>query len=366
MKIAVLVFGAIDYSVAFSKALSKYCDVQFYCSKYLIEKKDSSILDVLGSTANMCIYDDYRIRDFRNIFIYYKLSKEIWDSCFDIIHFQTGAYPWFLMHRKLWRRIPLIFTVHDPYQHPDLPFITSVYEDIMQRICVMYSKKIILHGEILKKQFLERYPKKRTEDVVVLPHGDFSIYKYWTKKSVVSTHGATKDVLFFGNITPYKGLEYLLKAEQLMRDKTSNYRIVVAGKGITSTHRRYISNLSKFKLVDEFILNEDIPKYFENASLVVLPYTSATQSGIIPIAYAFGKPVVATNVGAIPEVVENGKTGLLVEPRDERALADAIIDLLSDETLLKNMGENALNFAKRNLSWDSIAKKTMEIYRDVI
>ena len=366
MKIAIFAFGAVDYSVALADALSKYCQVHFYCTKYFSKDNTPSILDVLNNNVRIRYFDNYRIRSFRNLFSYYKLSKEIRDGNFDILHFQTGAFPWFLIFRNIWRSIPLVSTVHDPYQHPGLPLMTKIYEDIMQKFCVKFSKKIIVHGDMLKKRFLKRYPEKNFKDVKILPHGDFSIYKNWEVPNCNSHNGNVKTILFFGNITPYKGLEYLIKAEPLISEIIKDYKIVIAGRGLTANHKKYISDFSKFQLVDTFIPNEDVPKYFADASIVVLPYISASQSGIIHLAYTFGKPVIATNVGALPEIVNNGKTGLLVEPRNESVLADAVIRLLSDNDLLGNMSKNVTSYCENNLSWNTIAKKTVNLYENVL
>ena len=81
--------------------------------------------------------------------------------------------------------------------------------------------------------------------------------------------------------------------------------------------------------------------FFERASVVVLPYIEASQSGIIPIAYSFKKPVIVTNVGSIPEVVENGITGYIVPPKNPELLADSIIKILEDNLTRQQMGENA-------------------------
>ena len=105
---------------------------------------------------------------------------------------------------------------------------------------------------------------------------------------------------------------------------------------------------------------------FQKASVVVLPYTDASQSGVIPLAYAFKKPVIATNVGSLPEVVDHGMTGYLVPPGNVKKLEEAIIDLLKDEDKLKRMGQNAFKKAKEELSWDKIAHKTVDVYREVI
>ena len=100
--------------------------------------------------------------------------------------------------------------------------------------------------------------------------------------------------------------------------------------------------------------------------MVVLPYVEATQSAVIPIAYVFGKPVVVTNVGALSEVVEQGKTGFIVPPKDEKLLAEAVIKLLKNDKLRKEMGKNAYKFAMTELSLDKIANMTIEVYKKAI
>ena len=370
MKICMMAFGVFDYSVALINALSEYCPIDFYYSKYHIQKRDSSILDLLRHKHNVNLigYGRYRIRDIRNIPLYYRLCKDIKKRRYDVVHFQEYGTPWIALVWRICRQYPLVMTVHDPYQHPGLPFTQNIYQGVMQKICIGKADKIIVHGVILKKQFLERYSEKKNEDVIVLPHGDFSIMKYWHEdKNSNMEPNSEKNILFFGTIRPNKGLEYLIKAESLVRKTMSDYRIVIAGKcNDFSRYKKYIKKGARISVVNEYIPNEDVPKYFKDASVVILPYISATQTGIIPLAYSFGKPVIATNVGAIPEVVEDGKTGLLIEPRDEKALANAIVKLISDDDLLKEMGKNALQYCEKNLSWDSIAKKTMKIYSDLI
>jgi glycosyltransferase involved in cell wall biosynthesis len=98
----------------------------------------------------------------------------------------------------------------------------------------------------------------------------------------------------------------------------------------------------------------------------VLPYTEASQSAVIPLAYAFGKPVVAAAVGSIPEVVDHGQDGLLVPPRDSDALAEAVIGLLKDPETRRRMGQSALKKTRNELSWPVIARKTVEVYQAAI
>jgi glycosyltransferase involved in cell wall biosynthesis len=97
-----------------------------------------------------------------------------------------------------------------------------------------------------------------------------------------------------------------------------------------------------------------------------LPYIEASQSGVIPTAYGFKKPVVVTSAGSIPEIVDDGITGFIVPPKDVNALAEAIIKLLKDRELRRKMGENAYKKLKKDLSWDNIAEKTIQVYKETI
>jgi len=96
-----------------------------------------------------------------------------------------------------------------------------------------------------------------------------------------------------------------------------------------------------------------------------LPYIEGTQTGIIPIAYAFRKPVVVTNVGSIPEVVDEDITGYVVPPKDPNSLANAIVKILNNDPMRKQMGENAYEKMKKELSWDLVAEETSKAYNKV-
>jgi len=109
-----------------------------------------------------------------------------------------------------------------------------------------------------------------------------------------------------------------------------------------------------------------VAELFEKASVVVLPYIAGTQNSIILIAGAFKKPVVATDVGNFSEMVENGKTGFIIPPKDVNALAQAIIRLLPNDELRREMGENACRMVRENFSWGDIAQKTLEVYKEAI
>jgi glycosyltransferase involved in cell wall biosynthesis len=136
-------------------------------------------------------------------------------------------------------------------------------------------------------------------------------------------------LLFFGLIRRYKGLSHLLEALPLVLRKL-DCTLLVVGE-FYERKRVYVKRIdelgiaSKVRIIDRFVPDREVGLYFSAADLVVLPYESATQSAVIQIAFDFARPVLATRVGGLPEAVRDGETGMLVEPRNPTALADAII-----------------------------------------
>jgi hypothetical protein len=123
---------------------------------------------------------------------------------------------------------------------------------------------------------------------------------------------------------------------------------------------------SRFTVLNGFIPNAQRAELFARAAVVVLPYVEASQSGVVPVAYAAGKPVVATSVGGLPEVVEDGRTGLLVPPGDHRALADAIACLLEDPAARDDMGSAGRRKLEREWSPQVVAEQTLHVYEKAL
>ena len=134
-------------------------------------------------------------------------------------------------------------------------------------------------------------------------------------------------ILYFGLIRPYKGVEVLLDAVDKLGD-VEGLKVLIVGE-IYSNRQEITSKIAKLPretvmLVDKYVHNEDVATWFRAADIVALPYISATQSGVVPIAYRCKRPVIVTNVGGLPDVVDAGKTGYLVEPSDPETLAEAV------------------------------------------
>jgi len=223
--------------------------------------------------------------------------------------------------------------------------------------------RIIVHGNKLKNIFLEQY-NRCSEDFIVIPHG--SLFSY-TKNIDNNIKVEPNTVLFFGRIERYKGLEYLIKAEPLISSVVPDFKVIVAGTGRElERHQAYLSAHPKFELHDRFIPNHEVHRFFERASLVVLPYIEASQSGIAAMAFAFGKPVVVTDVGSLSEMVEHNVTGIVVPPRDERALSRGIIDLLADSNKRTLFSGNVRHASQTNFGWNHIARLTEKVYMQAL
>lgn len=172
-----------------------------------------------------------------------------------------------------------------------------------------------------------------------------------------------KIVLFFGYIRAYKGLDILLQALSIVL-KQLKVRLLVAGEfyGDEKKYRTMIEELhlgDHVTVVSDFISNEEVKYYFSASDCAVLPYRSATQSGIVQTAYQFSIPVIASRIGGIPEVVHEGVSGLLVEPNDPQALADSIVKFYSGN--LRHTLEAGVKEERKKYSWDHLIDAIEEL-----
>lgn len=294
-----------------------------------------------------------------NPLIYSNIIKTINKINPDVIHIIYEEIFIGITTLFLKEKYPIVFTEHDPNFHEGEFILSKLHHGCAKLLIRKVADAVIVHGNKMKCILIN---KNIDEDkIYIVPLGEFSYYDKWKKKVV----NEDKSVLFFGRIQDYKGLDYLIKAEPLITSIVPDAKIVIAGSGDFKKYAKMINNKNHFDIHNRFIPDEEVATFFQNASVVVLPYIDGSQTGIIPIAYSFSKPVVVTNVGSIPEVVDDGSTGYVVPPNNPKALADAIVRLLKDDELRTKMGKNAFKKAKNELSWDNIARKTISIYENI-
>lgn len=361
MKIILLSYGFVEYTIPLANALS---DIQGL-DVVLIEprKRIEPHIEMVREGVTVEAFYPPRLRNPTNLITVHKLIKRINHYRPDVIHIQRGHF-WFNFALPILKTYPLVVTIHDIVKHRGDR--QSRLTALTNKFNIRYADKIIVHGQKLKEQMINEF-KRSPESIEVIMRGDY--YSFYNlggpQRKYLQEEGHL--ILFFGRIWEYKGLEYLIRAEPLISKEVPDARIVIAGEGENfNKYYKMIVNKERYIILNHHIPDEMVGELFEKCCVVVLPYVEASQSGVIPLAYAFKKPVVVTNVGSLPEVVDDGETGYIVPPRDPEKLAKAIIDLLTNNEKRKRMGENAFKKTQEELSWKNVALRTVEVYKKAL
>ncbi|MCE7884235.1 MAG: glycosyltransferase [Actinobacteria bacterium ATB1] len=169
-------------------------------------------------------------------------------------------------------------------------------------------------------------------------------------------------LLFFGFLKPYKGLDVFLDALSLLGSRGVEVLGYVAGAPVTAQQERNLrARAAQADLVDMVVLRlgfvdkSEMPAIFGACDLTVAPYKIASQSGVIQMSYAYGRPVVVTDVGGLGDDVDEGETGTIAEASGPEALADTIERLLSDSSQLAAMTEKLEQGPPERFAWDHVA-----------
>lgn len=268
-------------------------------------------------------------------------------------HMLTYAVTSFLYRKKT------VLLVHDPFLHSGEKFFI---DNIFRRLYFSLIKTKILLNKNQKAEFI-KYFKQDESHVFTSFLSIYNYLTYFSKKS--EKNSASFNVLFFGRISPYKGLKYLFDAfsEILQLKEFNNITLTVAGSGNFDFDIKPYTAFPQIKIINEFVQPDLLAELVQNSSVVVCPYTDATQSGVVMSAYAFKKPVIATRVGGLPEMVDDGSTGLLIAPKDSRAIKEAVLKLYYHPEILQKMEENIeAEYYRGDKSWDHAAAQFMKVF----
>jgi glycosyltransferase involved in cell wall biosynthesis len=280
----------------------------------------------------------------------------------DVIHYQSG-HMWFNLIWPLYRRYPVVVTVHETRHHAGDRDSKKTPQWVMD-LGYRRADRIIVHGEQLRCAAVSDLHRPKSIIDIVPTLADMVLGKDDPGEAV---EGDGRSILFFGRIWEYKGLEYLILAEPLITDRVPDARIVIAGRGEDlARYRAMMVNPDHFEIYNQYIPDAELVRLFRRAAVVVLPYVDGSVSGVVPVACAFGKPVVATTVGILPEMVEDRETGLTIPPRDPQALADAVVEILTDGSLRRRLGASARNRAETVFDPGLVGEQTIAVYERTI
>ena len=237
---------------------------------------------------------------------------------------------------------------------------------------------IFLLARESQERFLQMFPSIDPKKTFVVPHGNsgwlLNIQSPLEKVQLRKRYGLSDDekvVLFFGLLAPSKGLEDLLEAFYLVQ-AVHDTKLVIAGYPTKYIDLpKFNARIAEMGISDKVIMDlryiplDEIGALMDLARVVVYPYRSSTQSGSLQVAYTFGRPVVASAVGGLPEVVDEGKSGFLTPPQSPRDLADKILILFENPKLTEEMGEYARHLSNTKFSWQTVASQMSDAYKSV-
>lgn len=294
----------------------------------------------------------------------------------EIVHFQFFRRKYidtlFSLVLKL-SGVKLVYTAHNV-----LPHENNYSDRVLNALVLRIMDSIIVHSEYIKNKVLNVFSIS-SEKVHVVPHGNFDIY---LSGSPISKHEARTQlgindhdnvVLFFGYIREYKGLDLALEAFDKACIERQDLKLVIAGAPHNDEIRKkYLDLIEKMNFKErvvyefDFIAFENVAKYFTASDLVLLPYRKIDHSGIIHLAYSFGRPVIATQVGDFAEVIADGKSGYLVNRDDPDDMARAIVAAFSTKNWLAESGAHAKWMSENQFSWESIGAETRKVYEELL
>lgn len=296
----------------------------------------------------------------------------------DVIQFGKIEFPFeaiFLstlkQKRLLLSQVCHEFELREQGNNPLVTFSNQLFQSVYGSFSIIF-----FHGESNRRRFLELFNVPEAS-LYIIPHGNEQFFlsarsEKVTGLQIKQRYGLEEDmpvILFFGNLTPSKGLPDLLKAFSLVYAKEKRARLMVVGRPSKFIDMDALTQLAAELEISEatifdarYLPLEEVPPLMDIATVVMYPYLNSTQSGALQVAYTFGKPVIATNVGGLPEAVENGKSGFLVPAASPYELAQAMMKFIEDPSLTREMGSYAKNLSNTKFSWDSIAQKILSVY----
>ena len=380
MKIEFLSILAFDANISLIKALSKTNDVYFITeAKYekynhLDQTKLSEFITVGTEVEQIQRFGGYipldktyvvkgarQISIFKKLYESYKINKLVKKINPDIVLLDNY---WFtFLFSAIYYRKKTLLLVHDPFLHSGEEFFM---DKVLRKFYFKLIKNKILLNESQKQDFI--VANNESPDNVFSSF--LGVYEYLTCFASQNSNKSDSafDILFFGRISPYKGIKYLLDAfvEILSSDRYPNMKLTIAGSGDFDFDIEPYKKIPGIYIINKFINPNELSDMITQSSVVVCPYTDATQSGVVMSAFAFKKPIIATNVGGLPEMIDNGVTGLVIEPKNTEAIKDAILKLYNNQEFLKKISENIeKDYFKGDRSWDNSSAKFLQAFNSI-
>lgn len=341
-------------------------EVQLYTFKFqypkLLYKKPQKDMKSSGfgtNDADFCIHT-------LNPFNWIKVAGRIKKQKPELIILQWWHpyfAPCFWSICKLLRREKILFVCHNVFPHERFPL-----DRLLTKWTLGCGRYFITQSKMDARDLLS---VKHDAVYRVTPHPTYGMFcrqgmSMQKAREQLQIDQGQRVLLFFGFVRKYKGLQYLLEAMKLLKERDFKVQLWVVGD-FGEDKDEYVEQIRTFEIGDQvqmvqgYVPDDEVEKYFAASDLVVLPYLSATQSGIVQIAFGFEKPVLVTEVGGLPDVVTNGKTGYVVEPRSAEMIAEAIMDYYINNR--REAFVSQIEKEKDRFSWKTFVDTMMQMVR---
>lgn len=287
----------------------------------------------------------------------------------DIVHIQWSRLPIFdlwLIKQIQALGIPVVHTIHDV-----IPLFSPNQTSSLEKVFAQ-ADALILHAEINRRNFLSIYSSVSVERLHVIPMITNAIIlpvdaSQQSARAALHLPSDGAVFVFFGSIKHYKGLDLLASALQHALNTDENIYIVIAGKSETDEDRAILAELRKHPhvhIVDQYVPHEDVWKYHLAADVLLFPYHAIYQSAALITALAFGRAVIVTDVGALPETISGN--GWVVPAEDAHAFGNAMLEAAADLPLTAKMGETSSQIIEHKHSGRAIAEAHIKVYEEII
>lgn len=278
-------------------------------------------------------------------------------SDYDVLHF-NGSGPYALMLSRMLKSSRKVLTIHDYVPHTGEG---NRLIEILNKALVRGFSNHVQHYHYLAKALSKHYMLDRSK-VHTLRSGTFDVFRQF----IPQDPGFKNYILFFGRISPYKGLKYLVAGFNQYSQKHAGVKLVIAGKGDISDVEGEIRNNPRIHMLNRRITINELSGLVRGCICVVCPYLDATHSAVTMVSYTFGKPVIAHKVGGLAEVILDRETGLLVNDLSPDSIARAIEEMTHTPGLADGMQARIKQLCKTGfLAWDKIAGDYQKMYSEL-
>lgn len=370
------------YNLALCTALSQQgCRVRYITSRYLYEElpvphlfqRDYFYFRVL---EHQWLLRTPFIRKMLRAVSYpldhMRLLSELKRDRPDLVHIQWSRLPrvdlWLIRQIRS-RGIPVVHTVHDV-----MPLFAAASNSNALAHVYRTVDALIVHAEANRQSFNNVYPDVPLERLHVIPMmmmDNAIIPPEGNQATARIKLGLPQHVpvaLFFGGIKPYKGVDILWEAFRQAAERYPNLYLMIVGRSDEQTRnlmeqiRRY--NLPNVILRTDYVPTNEIWQYHLAADVIVFPYRHIYQSAALATSMTFGRAVIVTSVGGLPEMIDGN--GWIVSPNDPSALANTLVEAISDRDRLRMMGKRSREVLERTSSSKKVAEMTISLYKDIL